>query len=75
VEKGHEQLVCELELKDDALITRLISKLEYDDNPLRYVNHLCLLLKGSLNSHSRCAISNLGGLSCPVVSDDECTEG
>jgi len=52
MEKGHHRLVRELELKDEAHNSKLLSKLDDKDNPLREVNRLCYLLKRFLHSHS-----------------------
>jgi hypothetical protein len=52
MEKGHHRLIRELDLKDEAHNSKLLSKLDDKDNPLREVNRLCYLLKRFLNSHS-----------------------
>jgi hypothetical protein len=52
MEKAHRKLVAELELEEEVYNSKVISKLDDDDNPLGKVNRLCYLAKRFLNSHS-----------------------
>jgi hypothetical protein len=61
MEKAHRRLVKELGLKEEVYNSKLISKLDDDDNPLGDVNRLCYLVKRFLGSHSGFDRDNLDG--------------
>jgi transposase-like protein len=61
MEKAHRKLVQELELKEEVHNSKLISRLDDSENPLREVNRLCFLLKRFLDSHSGFNRENLDG--------------
>jgi transposase-like protein len=61
MEKGHRSLVRKLGLSQESYNSKLLSKLDDEDNPLGNVNRLCYLVKRFLDSHSGFDRDDLSG--------------